>query len=81
MIKPKQVQNVQIKNKVDPAVYEMSTSEKYKVWRRIGKTSVKNAPRTTWQGFKWILWHTLKTGLNAFDFIIAFTPWWPFWPF
>lgn len=81
MIKPKQVQNVHIKNKIDPAASQMSASDKCKVWRRIGKTAVKNAPRMTWQGFKWVLRHPLKAGINAFDFIIAFTPWWPFWPF
>lgn len=47
MIEPKQVQNVQIKNKVDPATCEMPMSEKCKVWRCVGKTAVKNAPRTT----------------------------------
>ena len=81
MIKPKQVQNVHIKNKIDPAVYEMSTSEKHRVWRCIGKTAVKNAPRMTWQGFKWVLRHPLKTSANVISSIIAFTPWWPFWPF
>lgn len=81
MIEPKQVQNVHIKNKVNPATCQMSVSDKRKVWRRIGCEIVKNAPRATWHGFKWVLRHPLKTSANVISSIIAFTPWWPFWPF
>lgn len=81
MIEPKQVQNVHIKNKVNPAAGQMPASDKRKVWRRIGYETIKNAPRATWHGLKWVLRHPLKTSVNVLDFVITFTPWWPLWPF